>query len=98
MKYTLPRPFRVIAEPPQTIVIDMKSPGQTFRLLLFILADLFGTVCVVLGASFFVTGRAALLPGFPIAADQAGASLLGGLAVIAWAVWHLLRELKSPRR
>jgi len=70
------------------------------RLMLFIVADLFGVFCVVIGASWFFAGPKPLFFNFPTSLVEAVASIVGGMAVMAWAVSNLivmLRRDKSAR-
>lgn len=68
-------------------------PRLTARILAYALADVFGLACVAIGASWFVSGRGSLLPGFPSSAVEAVASTAGGGAVMFWAVARILREI-----
>ena len=81
------RSFAPIAMPP----LPDRSP---LRLALFIVADLFGVFCIVVGASWFFAGHKTLLPGFPASLVEAVACTAGGMAVMGWAVSNLLAILR----
>jgi hypothetical protein len=70
----------------------------TAPIFLYALVDLFGLACVGIGASWFVTGKGAILTDFPTSAVEAVACTASGLAVMLWAIAHILRELakQSP--
>ena len=68
-------------------------PQLTARIFMFALIDMAGLACVAMGGSWFVAGRGALLPDFPTSTLEAVVTLAGGLAVMFWAVAHILREL-----
>jgi len=61
------------------------------RLIPFLLADLFGFLCVALGLAWFAGGT--ILESFPRSTAEAAAAILGGLTVIVWAAGRILREL-----
>jgi hypothetical protein len=46
-----------------------------------------------LGASWFASGKGAIIASFPTSTVEAVASLGGGVAVMLWAVSRILREL-----
>ncbi len=79
----------------------MIKPAQsttfTPRLLAFALADLFGVFCVVVGGSWFLFGKGAVLAGFPNSLAEAVAALAGGIAVMFWAAARLLGELRRHK-
>lgn len=68
------------------------------RLGAYALAGLFGLYCLLLGASWFIAGRAALRANFPNSLAEAAAAAAGGIAVLAWALARLRRECGSGRR
>ena len=67
------------------------------RLMLFIVADLFGVFCVVIGASWFFAGPKPLLFNFPTSLVEAVTSIVGGMAVMGWAVSNLIAILRRPQ-
>jgi hypothetical protein len=70
----------------------------TAPIFLFALVDMFGLACVGIGASWFATGKGAILTNFPTSTVEAVACTAGGLAVMLWAIARILRELakQSP--
>lgn len=64
--------------------------GPIFR---YALADVFGLSCVGIGASWFASGKGAIIAGFPSSMAEAIACTAGGVAVMIWAVARILREL-----
>ncbi len=68
-------------------------PRLTGRIAAYALADVFGLTCLALGASWFATGKGAIIEGFPASTAEAVACTGGGLLVMFWAVTRILREL-----
>jgi hypothetical protein len=70
----------------------------TAPIFLYALVDMFGLACVGIGASWFVTGKGAILTNFPTSTVEAVACTAGGIAVMLWAIARILRELakQSP--
>ena len=68
-------------------------PRLTARIFAYALVDIFGLTCVALGATWFATGKGAILPNFPASMAEAVAAIVGGAAVMIWAVARVLREL-----
>ncbi|OQA31553.1 MAG: hypothetical protein BWY57_02315 [Betaproteobacteria bacterium ADurb.Bin341] len=76
--------------------MDPSKPSPLFqRLLIFILADLFGMFCLVLGVVWLVAGYRFPLMRFPNNSSEAFVSVAGGLAVSAWAAVKLLSALRD---
>lgn len=63
------------------------------RLLGYLLADLFGFLCLALGVAWFAGGTGVILDSFPRSTAEALASAGGGLLVMVWAIGRILREL-----
>ncbi|MDR2187200.1 MAG: hypothetical protein LBE62_03985 [Azonexus sp.] len=63
--------------------LDYRRLGRVAR---YALAAVFGLFCVVVGGSWFVVGRGAIVGGFPNALAEAAACLAGGVAVMGWAI------------
>jgi hypothetical protein len=68
-------------------------PRLTGPIIGYALLDVFGLSCVALGASWFASGKGAIIASFPTSTAEAVASLGGGVAVMLWAVSRILREL-----
>ena len=68
-------------------------PRLTGRIMLYALADIFGLTCVALGGAWFAIGKGAILASFPGSTAEAVAAIVGGAAVMVWAVARILREL-----
>ena len=68
-------------------------PQLTGRIFAYALVDIFGLTCVALGATWFATGKGAILPNFPSSMVEAVIAIVGGAAVMIWAVARVLREL-----
>ena len=77
---------------------DTPRPHLSTRILAFALADAFGVFAIVLGSSWFIAGKGAIVSGFPNSLAEAVAALLGGLAVVLWAMFKLLGELRPRPR
>jgi len=76
--------------------VDPPNPRPLLqRLLIFILVDLFGMFCLVLGVVWLVSGYRFPLMRFPNNSSEAFVSVAGGLAVSVWAVAKLLSALRS---
>ena len=63
------------------------------RLIGYLAADLFGFFCIALGVSWLAGAPGLILADFPRSTVEAVASAAGGVAVIAWAIGGILREL-----
>jgi len=63
------------------------------RLFAYLVADLFGFVCLALGAAWFAGGPGTIIEHFPASNAEALASAAGGLAVIIWAMTRILQTL-----
>lgn len=72
-----------------------KIPNRSARLLAYALAALFGLFCLVVGGSWFVLGKGAIVAGFPGSLAEAAACAAGGAAVAVWAAARLRRELSA---
>ncbi|MGE5491257.1 MAG: hypothetical protein ACM31P_08265 [Actinomycetota bacterium] len=70
-------------------------PRLTLRILAYALADVFGLACVSIGASWFVSGKGAIVAGFPSSLAEAVACTAGGVVVMFWAVARILREIRK---
>jgi TRAP-type C4-dicarboxylate transport system permease small subunit len=68
-------------------------PRLTLRILAYALADVFGLVCIALGATWFVGKKGLFIAGFPASMAEAVACTVGGIAVMIWAVARILREI-----
>ena len=79
-----PSPFR----PPRL--------SLTGRIARYALSGLFGLFCLLIGGSWFVAGKGAIMAGFPGSLAEATASTAGGLAVTLWAAYRLRRECRAP--
>lgn len=77
----------------------MPTPSARFpvRLLPYLIADLFGMACIVLGALWLIEGRPTLLANTPRTLVEAVALLAGGFAVVSWAAARLLREIRKTQ-
>lgn len=64
------------------------------RLLIFLLADLFGVLCLVLGTVWLVAGYRPPLLRFPDHPAEAVACVAGGIVVSIWAAAKLLTTLR----
>ncbi|MCL2636248.1 MAG: hypothetical protein FWD50_06435 [Betaproteobacteria bacterium] len=71
-------------------------PRFNGRIARYALAGIFGLCCVVIGASWFVAGKGALVAGFPGSLAEAAACTAGGVAVTLWAMARLRREWRLP--
>lgn len=58
----------------------------------YALSLIFGLLCIVLGGSWFVAGKGAILAGFPASTAEAVACAAGGIAVALWAADRLRRN------
>ena len=72
-----------------TLSVTRLSP----KLALYLCADLFGFLCLALGAAWFAVGPGAIFDDFPRSTAEAAASAAGGIVVIGWAISRFLREL-----
>ena len=68
-------------------------PRLTGRIFAYALVDVFGLFCVAIGASWFASGKGAILANFPTSTVEAVACTVGGVAVMIWAVARILREI-----
>jgi len=68
-------------------------PRLTGRIFVFALADVFGLTCIALGGLWLATGQNVLITSFPKNVAEAVAAIAGGLAVMIWAVAHVLKEI-----
>lgn len=68
-------------------------PRLTLRILAYALADVFGLVCIALGATWFADRKGLFIAGFPASMAEAVACTVGGIAVMIWAVARILREI-----
>ena len=68
-------------------------PRLTGRIFAYAMVDVFGLSCVGIGASWFATGKGAILANFPASTAEAVACTVGGAAVMLWAVARILREI-----
>ena len=85
----------------QNMLTPQRSPRPrlTGRIFLYGLADIFGLTCIALGGIWLFTQRAALIRDFPSSLAEAMTCLVGGLAVMIWAVAHIIQEIakQAPR-
>lgn len=68
-------------------------PRLTGRIFAYALVDVFGLFCVALGASWFASGKGAILANFPTSTVEAVASTLGGTVLMLWSAARILREI-----
>lgn len=68
-------------------------PRLTGPIFAFAMLDVFGLSCVGIGGSWFAAGKGAILSDFPNSAVEAVACTAGGIAVMIWAIGHILREI-----
>ncbi|MCL2523609.1 MAG: hypothetical protein FWF20_08130 [Betaproteobacteria bacterium] len=67
------------------------------RIVLLALAGFFGLFCAILGGSWFVAGKGAILAGVPASLAEAVACAAGGSAVLLWAVARIRGEWRANR-
>ena len=74
-------------------------PRLTGRIFLYGLVDIFGLTCIALGGIWLFTHQPVLIRDFPGSLAEAIACLAGGLAVMIWAVAHIIQEIakQAPR-
>ena len=65
----------------------------TRRIFAYALVDVFGLSCVGIGASWFASGKGAILENFPTSAVEAVVCTAGGAVVMLWSVARILREI-----
>lgn len=75
-----------------------RRPRLSARLLFYVLADAFGGFCLAIGSSWFIAGKGVIVAGIPNSPAEAVAACAGGLAVMAWAMLRLLRELHQSNK
>lgn len=68
-------------------------PRLTARIFLYGLVDIFGLTCIALGGIWLATGKNAVFSHFPASTVEAVTAIIGGAAVMLWAVSHILREI-----
>jgi hypothetical protein len=68
-------------------------PRLTARIFAYGIADVFGLACVAIGASWFASGKGAVLANFPTSTAEAATCTAGGVAVMFWAAARILREI-----
>lgn len=68
-------------------------PKLTAAIMGYALIDVFGLLCVSIGASWFATGNGAIFKDFPSSTAEAVVCTAGGVVVMIWAVTRILREI-----
>ena len=68
-------------------------PRLTARIFAFAITDVFGLACVAIGASWFASGKGAIVTDFPTSTAEAVACTAGGVVVMFWAAAQILREI-----
>ena len=68
-------------------------PQLTARIFAYGIIDVAGLTCVAIGASWFASGKGAILANFPSSAAEAVACTAGGVVVMFWAAAHILQEI-----
>lgn len=69
------------------------SPRLTTRIFAYAIADVFGLACVAIGASWFASGKGAIVANFPTSIAEAVTCTAGGVVVMFWAAARILREI-----
>lgn len=72
-----------------------KIPNRNGRIVAYALAGLYGLAFFVVGASWFVAGKGALVVNFPSSLAEAVAGTAGGAVVAVWAVARIRRERRA---